>query len=252
MILRLREGDGSDSRCGRGSVGTAGGTIFLRLGSTRSVDMGHSLARLAAMINWRLLEERFGAVYSDKPGQPPLPTKLMVGLSILKHTHNLSDEELRAPGREPAFDSLENRRFDCRYLANDLFEALSILTLQQRKRQSDERFVTARVVGEPPRRAGGRRDGLSTHRRRWCRSSSFPRICLSFGLSPGYPFRPKEKTRANSALSKPDRPPTSQVWRQSPDSQGVGPAALSFEAVAPTSAKRSTCPPSSPPASIRT
>ena len=39
----------------------------------------------------------------------------------------------------------------------------------------------------------------------------------------------------NSALSKPDRPPTSQVWRQSPDSQGVRPAALSFEAVAPTS-----------------
>lgn len=36
------------------------------------------------------------------------------------------------------------------------------------------------------------------------------------------------------------------------DSQGVGPAARSFEAVAPTSATRSTCPPSSPPASIRT
>ena len=58
--------------------------------------MGHSLARLAATINWRLLEERFGAVYSDKPGRPALPTGLMVGLSILKHTHNLSDEELRA------------------------------------------------------------------------------------------------------------------------------------------------------------
>src|SRR5690349_4395402 len=41
-------------------------------------------------------EARFGAVYSDKPGQPPLPTRLMAGLSILKHTHNLSDEELCA------------------------------------------------------------------------------------------------------------------------------------------------------------
>ena len=61
-----------------------------------------------------------------------------------------------------------------------------------------------------------------------------------------------DRNARNSALSKPDRPPTSQVWRQSPDSQGVGPAALSFEAVAPTSAKRSTCRPSSPPASIRT
>ena len=46
--------------------------------------------------------------------------------------------------------------------------------------------------------------------------------------------------------------PTSQAWRQSPDSRGVGPVAHSFEAVAPTSATRSTCQPSSPLASIRT
>ena len=60
------------------------------------VDMGHPLARLAATIDWRFLEERFGAVYSDKPGHPPLATRLMAGLSILKHTHNLSDEEVCA------------------------------------------------------------------------------------------------------------------------------------------------------------
>ena len=60
------------------------------------VDMSHPLARLAATIDWRFLEERFGAVYSDKPGHPPLPTRLMAGLSILKHTHNLSDEDLSA------------------------------------------------------------------------------------------------------------------------------------------------------------
>jgi hypothetical protein len=34
--------------------------------------MGHPLARLAGTIDSRFLEERFGAVYSDKPGQPPL------------------------------------------------------------------------------------------------------------------------------------------------------------------------------------
>ncbi|HEX9167363.1 MAG TPA: IS5 family transposase [Roseiarcus sp.] len=60
------------------------------------VDMGHPLAKLAATIGWRSLEAQFGAVYSDKPGQPPLPTRLMAGLSILKHTHNLSDEDLCA------------------------------------------------------------------------------------------------------------------------------------------------------------
>src|SRR5271163_2695707 len=60
------------------------------------VDMGHALAKLGQVIDWRFLEERFGAVYTDKAGHPPLPTRLMAGLAILKHTHNLSDEELCA------------------------------------------------------------------------------------------------------------------------------------------------------------
>ena len=53
------------------------------------VDMGHALARLAETIDWRFLEERFGSVYSDKPSQPPLPTRLLAGLSILKHAHQM-------------------------------------------------------------------------------------------------------------------------------------------------------------------
>ena len=40
------------------------------------------------------LEQRFGEVYEDEPGQPPLPTRLMAGLAILKYTYDLSDEVL--------------------------------------------------------------------------------------------------------------------------------------------------------------
>jgi Transposase domain (DUF772) len=58
------------------------------------IDMNHALVKLARAIDWRFLEERFGAVYSDKPGQPPLPTRLMAGLAILKHSYDLSDEAL--------------------------------------------------------------------------------------------------------------------------------------------------------------
>jgi len=54
------------------------------------VDMAHPLAKLAAAIDWGFLEQRFGAVYSDGSGQPPLPTRLMAGLAILKHTHATS------------------------------------------------------------------------------------------------------------------------------------------------------------------
>jgi IS5 family transposase len=56
--------------------------------------MDHPLVKLARTIDWPFLEERFGAVYEDKPGRPPLPTRLMAGLAILKHTHDLSDEVL--------------------------------------------------------------------------------------------------------------------------------------------------------------
>jgi IS5 family transposase len=58
------------------------------------VDMGHPLAKLARSVDWGFLDARFGAVYSDKPGHPPLPTRLMAGLAILKHMHDLSDEAL--------------------------------------------------------------------------------------------------------------------------------------------------------------
>jgi IS5 family transposase len=58
------------------------------------IDMGHPRVRLAQQIDWGFLEQKFGAVYRDGPGSPPLPTRLMAGLSILKYSENLSDERL--------------------------------------------------------------------------------------------------------------------------------------------------------------
>src|SRR5882672_8695710 len=58
------------------------------------LDLEHALVKLARSIDWRFLETKFGAVYDDDPGRPPLPTRLMAGLAILKSTHNLSDEML--------------------------------------------------------------------------------------------------------------------------------------------------------------
>ena len=60
------------------------------------VDMDHPLAKLGRAIDWRFLEGRLGAVYSDKAGHPPLPRRLIAGLSILKHMHDLSDGDLCA------------------------------------------------------------------------------------------------------------------------------------------------------------
>jgi transposase, IS5 family len=60
------------------------------------IDLDHALAQLAGLIDWDFLDTRFSAVCSAGPGQPPLPSRLVAGLFILKHMHNLSDEVLCA------------------------------------------------------------------------------------------------------------------------------------------------------------
>ncbi|GGB10183.1 IS5 family transposase [Brucella endophytica] len=84
------------------------------------LNMKHELVRLAREIDWPHLEQRFGEVYSDRPGMPPLPTRLMAGLAILKHTFNLSDEELCVRWLEnPYFQYLCGEEFFCHKLPFD-------------------------------------------------------------------------------------------------------------------------------------
>jgi transposase, IS5 family len=67
---------------------------LLRSRLDQIADPTHALVKMAGAIDWRFLEDKLDAVYSDGPGQPPLPTRLMAGLAILKHMHSLSDETL--------------------------------------------------------------------------------------------------------------------------------------------------------------
>jgi len=60
----------------------------------QTIDMNHPRVRLARQIEWGFFEKKFGAAYADGPGSPPLPTRLMAGLHILKYSENLSDERL--------------------------------------------------------------------------------------------------------------------------------------------------------------
>src|SRR6478736_8656285 len=101
------------------------------------IDMNHELVKLARAIDWQFLKETFGAVYSDKPGQPPLPTRLMAGLAILKHTFNLSDEVLCERWVEtPYFQYLTGETFFCHALPFDR----SSMT-RWRSRMGEERIV---------------------------------------------------------------------------------------------------------------
>src|SRR5271168_1068254 len=78
------------------------------------IDMSHPLAKLAGSVDWKFLETRFGAAYTDKPGHPRLPTRLMAGLAILKPMHDLSDEVLCARW-------VENRYFQL-FCGEELFQ----------------------------------------------------------------------------------------------------------------------------------
>jgi IS5 family transposase len=62
----------------------------------RIIDMRHPLVLLAEKIDWNFIDGRFRSVCHEGPGQPPLPTRLVAGLFIVKHMHNLSDEVLCA------------------------------------------------------------------------------------------------------------------------------------------------------------
>ena len=69
---------------------------LLRPALDEIIDLSHPLARLAREIDWGFLDGRFRSVCRAGPGQPPLPTRLVAGLLILKHLHDLSDEVLCA------------------------------------------------------------------------------------------------------------------------------------------------------------
>ncbi len=89
------------------------------------VDMDHALAKLGRVIDWRFLEDRFGAVYSDKAGHPPLATRLMAGLSILKHMHDLSDEDLCTRTTAAAFSGALDCRRQCIWTSISTVSGLS-------------------------------------------------------------------------------------------------------------------------------
>src|SRR5215212_9571390 len=55
------------------------------------LDQRHELVRLASLIDWDRFDHEFGGFYRPL-GRPAKPTRLMVGLSHLQHTFNLSDE----------------------------------------------------------------------------------------------------------------------------------------------------------------
>ena len=60
------------------------------------INLRHPLAQLCLKIDWQACQSHFGGLYATGIGRPGHPIRLMVGLQLLKHTSNLSDEEVVA------------------------------------------------------------------------------------------------------------------------------------------------------------
>jgi transposase, IS5 family len=79
-----------------------GETDMFRNRLDNMIDMRHELVRLAGLIDWKRFDEAFGSLYAEK-GRPGLPTRLMVGLHLLKHARGVSDEQVCAQWIENAY-----------------------------------------------------------------------------------------------------------------------------------------------------
>ena len=102
------------------STPAAGETDMFRNRLDNMIDMRHELVRLAGLIEWKRFDEAFGALYAEK-GRPGLPTRLMVGLHMLKHARGISDDQSARSGSKTRISSssAERRIFrpSCRSIA---------------------------------------------------------------------------------------------------------------------------------------
>jgi transposase, IS5 family len=115
-----------------------GGQDLFRSRLDQIINMNHELVKLAKAVSWSFIETKCGEVYSEGPGMPPLPTRLMAGLAILKHTFDLSDEELCARWVEnPYLQYFCGEEFFCHALPFDR----SSMT-RWRQRMGEERIAS--------------------------------------------------------------------------------------------------------------
>lgn len=76
-------------------------SLFFSLEST--LDNKHPLLILSPKIEWEMFEREFTLLYCQDNGRPAKPIRLMVGLLILKHLRNLSNESVVEQWSENAY-----------------------------------------------------------------------------------------------------------------------------------------------------
>lgn len=109
---------------------------LLKIQLVHLLDMKHSLVQLADKFNWARIDDLCGAKFCNNNGRTALPSRLVVGLLLLKQLNDLSDEEICAK-------FIENPYFQY-FCGNTYFEHRIGLTSESltnwRKRLGSELF----------------------------------------------------------------------------------------------------------------
>ena len=71
-------------------------TYMFRESLAAILDRRHELLQLADRIDWDRLDALYGTTFVEHLGRPGLPTRLMLGLHLIKHIKGLSDEAVCA------------------------------------------------------------------------------------------------------------------------------------------------------------
>jgi len=58
------------------------------------LDKKYELYILAKSLSWKYLEREFDGFFTEKIGAPAKPTRLVVGILMLQHMYNLSDNQV--------------------------------------------------------------------------------------------------------------------------------------------------------------
>ncbi len=67
------------------------------------LNLTHPMYKLANLINWETFERSFAPLYCKDNGRMAKPIRLMVGLIVLKHIRNVSDESVVEQFSENAY-----------------------------------------------------------------------------------------------------------------------------------------------------
>jgi IS5 family transposase len=67
-------------------------SLFFSLEDT--LNQNHPLYILSNVVDWQMFEDEFSPLYCVDNGRPAKAIRLMVGLLILKHIRNISDESV--------------------------------------------------------------------------------------------------------------------------------------------------------------